>query len=347
MGRYKVLSILPVMALAMLIAASPSPISVSAVDPTLDAAIGVISKATHDTMETRNAIAYTRAAVNLEVTRQKMFAQQTAAAVSIQQTLVAADLTRQVIATRQAMENLAQQATAKEMSIKQTQVVEEATQQVIARATSVEVSNQAIQIQARRDSQEAILGVIRIILLLVLVAGLAIACVWALVEVVKRVGPHKGGPPTGNEILPTPPTRVVYDLGAAQAMERQLSLPGASRVTQAPAPSGSGDIDRFQKSGDRMSRRILTVLVARFYRRNADGSLFTVRIQGAVTLASWYHIVVLDPEALWHFPQSQLAEQGVLNALTRAVGRPVMFTPSVPGGARGPAPDGIAYVVLL
>ncbi len=107
------------------------------------------------------------------------------------------------------------------------------------------------------------------------------------------------------------------------------------------------EIASIQHYGDWMNDRIVKALAARFYHRNHDGSMFTPRIQEAVSFPPYYHVVVLDSEALWHFPKDRLIGQDALNALTGAVQRPVRIITTIPAGDGKPTRHGIAYVVTL
>lgn len=107
------------------------------------------------------------------------------------------------------------------------------------------------------------------------------------------------------------------------------------------------EIASVQRYGDWMNRRVLQVLAARFYHRNADGTLFTPRILDAITFAPWYHVVVIDPEALWHFSKDRMVHQDVLDALTGTVQRPVRPITKIPSQVGGGVRHGVAYVILL
>jgi hypothetical protein len=115
----------------------------------------------------------------------------------------------------------------------------------------------------------------------------------------------------------------------------------------APTQISKHEIVGVQRYGDWMNERITRVLGARFFHRNADGSLFTPRLVSAVTYAPWYHVVIVDPEALWNFNKSSLADQGVLDALTGTVQRPVRVITRIPAADGRPEQHGLAYVVTL
>ena len=106
------------------------------------------------------------------------------------------------------------------------------------------------------------------------------------------------------------------------------------------------------KYGDWMSERIAAVIGTKFHHRNQDGSSFVPCIVSSTTHISanprypWYHLVVVDPQALWHFTRDQLTDEArVLDALSVEVGRPVRAIRTVPT-PHGPR-HGVAYVVIL
>jgi hypothetical protein len=116
--------------------------------------------------------------------------------------------------------------------------------------------------------------------------------------------------------------------------------------TQALTILSQREMSCVQHYGDWMNERIVKVLGAKFYHRNADGSIFTPRILDAISFAPWYHVVVVDPEALWHFSKDKLAHQDTLDALTGAVQRPVRPITQIPSEV-GAVRHGLAFVVLL
>lgn len=117
-------------------------------------------------------------------------------------------------------------------------------------------------------------------------------------------------------------------------------------MTTALSTLSKRELSCVQRYGDWMNERIVKVLGAKFYHRNADGSIFTPRILDAISFAPWYHVVVVDPEALWHFSKDKLSHQDTLDALTGAVQRPVRPITLIPSEA-GAVRHGLAFVVLL
>ena len=245
MKRYGLVGLLGVVLLGMLLLASPSHVSVSAGDPTLDAAIGIIIAATRQEQDRRNAIAATRAAVEAEAARERAYAQATQAAVSIQQTQVASEATRQAIATRQALEAQATrqaldfQAMAEkrkqEATATQAVINSEATQQTrFATATSAaiiaEATKTAIDRQAQAETTRETLRVVGIIMLFIIGAVLfpvSVRALWHVGQckpVVVIENEQDGLPPTDDELPKSPPTRVVFDQSAAQYITEILGF---------------------------------------------------------------------------------------------------------------------------
>ncbi|MBN1886458.1 MAG: DNA translocase FtsK [Thermoflexales bacterium] len=97
-----------------------------------------------------------------------------------------------------------------------------------------------------------------------------------------------------------------------------------------------------------MTRRIADGLATRFRRRSLDGHIFVPRIADAVTLHPWYHVVVMDPQALGPFSKHQLSSEDTLGFLTGMVERPVRAVTVIPGLEPGqPTRHGLAYVVTM
>jgi S-DNA-T family DNA segregation ATPase FtsK/SpoIIIE len=106
------------------------------------------------------------------------------------------------------------------------------------------------------------------------------------------------------------------------------------------------EIAPIQRYGDWLTRRVANVLAARFAHRNADGSLYTPRIIESVTFPPYYHLIVVDPEALWHISKDRMTAPDVLDALTAAAQRlvrPITRIPDETGRVR----HGLAYAILL
>jgi len=106
------------------------------------------------------------------------------------------------------------------------------------------------------------------------------------------------------------------------------------------------EIAPIQRYGDWLTQRIAAVLAARFSHRNSDGATFTPRIAESLTFPPYYHLVVVDPQALWHFSVAQLTSEDTLAALTGAAQRlvrPVTRVPDESGRVR----HGLAYAILL
>lgn len=98
--------------------------------------------------------------------------------------------------------------------------------------------------------------------------------------------------------------------------------------------------------GDWLTDRVMRVLAARFNHRNGDGTTFIPRIIESVTFPPYYHLVVVDPEALWHFSKDRLIDGATLDALTGATQRIVRPITRIPDDA-GNVKHGIAFAVLL
>jgi len=116
--------------------------------------------------------------------------------------------------------------------------------------------------------------------------------------------------------------------------------------TRALAQPNRRELGALQHYGDWLTDRVLRVLAARFNHRNGDGTTFIPRIIESITFPPYYHLVVVDPEALWHFSKDRLIDGATLDALTGAtqrIVRPITRIPDEAGGAR----HGIAYAVLL
>jgi len=106
------------------------------------------------------------------------------------------------------------------------------------------------------------------------------------------------------------------------------------------------EIAPIQRYGDWLTQRIATVLAARFSHRNGDGTMFAPRIAESITFPPYYHLVVVDPQALWHFSTAQLTSEDTLAALTGAAQRlvrPITRVPDESGRVR----HGLAYAILL
>ena len=238
MKRIAAFAIFLFVMMGILLALSPSTVSVSAGDPTLDAAIGIIIQATRQEQDRRNAISATRAAVESEAAQQRAYAQATQAAISIQQTQIASEATRQAVATRQAIESQATrqaldlQATIErreqEATATQAAIFAEATRQVTyatatSAAISAEATRQAIERQAQAENVREILRIAGIILLFIIGAILfpvSIRALWRVGQIkpiaMAESEQQSGPPPTDDELPVSPLTQVVFDQNAAQ-----------------------------------------------------------------------------------------------------------------------------------
>jgi len=233
---------------------APSPAYVAAGDPTLDAAIGIIIQATRQEQDRRNASAATRAAAEADAIRQRTLAQATAAAVSVQQTQVAADATRSYQATQQALDTLAtrtaidsqataerrrQDATATSVSLAADATRTARLQAIAATAVMVGVQAQETRtaatstavmagIQAQAESTRESLkttGTVLLFIIATALAGLTARGLWRISPrppVVVVAGEAEQIPPSPDELPTAPPTRVVYDAEAAQRITEIL-----------------------------------------------------------------------------------------------------------------------------
>lgn len=117
-------------------------------------------------------------------------------------------------------------------------------------------------------------------------------------------------------------------------------------MSQALTILNKREIAPLQRYGDWLTQRVAQVLAVRFSHRNGDGTLFTPRVLESVTFPPYYHLVVIDPEALWHFSKERMVAPDTLAALTGAAQRlvrPITRIPDETGRVR----HGIAYAVLL
>jgi hypothetical protein len=117
-------------------------------------------------------------------------------------------------------------------------------------------------------------------------------------------------------------------------------------TTQALATLPNRELAPIQRYGDWLTQRVAQVLAVRFAHRNSDGSVFTPRVIESVTFSPYYHLVVVDPEALWHFSKEKMIATDTLDALTGAAQRLVRPITRIPDEA-GFIRHGIAYAILL
>lgn len=107
-------------------------------------------------------------------------------------------------------------------------------------------------------------------------------------------------------------------------------------------------VGAYRAQGNWMVAQIERTLSGRLQHRNRDGSLYCPRAIDALLLAPYYHLVVIDPQALWHFEPKDLMSSGMIDALRYQVRRPVrVFEYHADDGERLPILPGIVYVVSL
>ena len=118
-------------------------------------------------------------------------------------------------------------------------------------------------------------------------------------------------------------------------------------MTNTLIPQQNRELAALQSFGNWMTARLSQVLATRFQHRNGNGSTYAPHIIDAATFGSWYHVVVVDPEALWHFQKTELLGQATLDAMAGAVYRPVRAFAYLPAEDGGPFKRGLVYVVTL
>ncbi len=101
--------------------------------------------------------------------------------------------------------------------------------------------------------------------------------------------------------------------------------------------------------GTRLNLILLTVLRERLKHRNRDGSDYIPRIVDSVIVPyagePYYHVMVIDAQALWHFSEDDLIRKEMLDAMTGTIRKPVRAFNFPRDG--GPFRGGIVYVVKL
>lgn len=112
-------------------------------------------------------------------------------------------------------------------------------------------------------------------------------------------------------------------------------------TTTAIQPLQGRALDNTLKLCDRLVSQVNVALSDLFQHRNDDGAIFTPTIADSV-LAMPYHIIVIDPNKLWHFDTGKLAHQCTLDRLSIACGKPVKAITKLADGRTG-----LAYIVTL
>lgn len=237
-----------VMVGVLLAAARPGG-SALAQDPTLDAAMLVIIQATRQEQDRRNAVAATRAAVEAEAAQQRGYAEATAAAVAIESTRGAVQVTRSYLSTVAAMD-VESTRTARDAlaTVERRRSEATATQQAVnveAAAVAVQATRQAMG-QAQTAEGFRTGGIIFLFVIGTGLAGLAARGLWRVGEGAKsekRGVKNEGEPPREDEVPRAPATNVVYDAAAAEMIRDVLAFRGMENE-----PS----IDDVIESGDRV-----------------------------------------------------------------------------------------------
>ena len=229
-----------VLCMLMLILASTSPVPVAAGDPTLDAAMLVIIRATREEQDRRNAIAATRAAVEAEAAQQRAYAQATAQAISAESTRAALESTRSAVATRQSIDSAATRAAVESTATQQAAHMA-ATARAISAASTAQSISAAATATAIQDAQVArtnserirLSSLVALIVLGVAIGTASFRALWRIspraaakpvvVVVPDIVDVCKSSAPEEDELPPSPPTRVVYDEAEAQRITDALN----------------------------------------------------------------------------------------------------------------------------
>ncbi len=101
--------------------------------------------------------------------------------------------------------------------------------------------------------------------------------------------------------------------------------------------------------GARLNAMLLTVLRERLKHRNRDGSDYLPRVVDSLIVPlqgePYYHVMVIDSQALWHFDLDDFLRQETLDAMTGTIKKPVRAFNYPKDG--GPFRGGIVYVVKL